>query len=272
MFKKFVKILVLISLLLSLSYATTLYLHGDFPTKVSKTSDFDRQLEDYCIATLANEVSSDYDDEMLKVQAILVRTTIYKEVEENGIDAIQSSKKTIDFLWHQRLKKAWDETEGQVIMYENALALTPFHLISCGKTRSGGDVLGNEDYPYLQSVECPADATAENQIENTFIPVKNLEIKEWDKAGYVTKISVDGEEMSGEVFRETYGLASSCFEFQTFENDTRIITKGVGHGLGLSQYTANQMAINGKTSEEILQFFFPGTEIKEVAEILWKVE
>ena len=80
------------------------------------------------------------------------------------------------------------------------------------------------------------------------------------------------EEMSGEEFREMYGLASSCFEFQQFENDARIITKGVGHGLGLSQYTANEMAKNGKTCEEILQFFFPGTEIKEVAEILWKVE
>ena len=86
------------------------------------------------------------------------------------------------------------------------------------------------------------------------------------------KVSADGEEMSGESFREMYGLASSCFDFQDFENDTRIITKGIGHGLGLSQYTANQMAINGKTCHEILQFFFPGTEIKEVAEILWKVE
>lgn len=272
MIRKFVKISVLISLLLSLSYATALYLHGDFPTQVSNTDDFDKQLEDYCIATLADEVSSDYDDEMLKVQAILVRTTIYKKVEENGIDAIQNSEEKLDFLWMQRLKNAWDETKGQVITYEDKLALTPFHQISCGKTRNGEDVLGSKDYPYLQSVECQMDIDAQKQIENILIPVKEIEIKEWDSAGYVMKISADGEEMSGEAFREMYGLASSCFDFQKFENDTRIITKGIGHGLGLSQYTANQMAINGKTSDEILQFFFPGTEIKEVAEILWKVE
>lgn len=272
MVKNFVKILVLISLLLSLSYATTLYLHGDFPMQTAEISDFDKQLEDYCIKTLSDEVSSDYNDEMLKVQAILVRTTIYKEVQENGVDALKSSDETLDFLWYQRLKKAWDETAGQVVTYEDKLALTPFHLISSGKTRSGADVLGREDYPYLQSVECQMDISAPKQIENIMIPVKDMEIKKWDSAGYVMEVSADGETMSGEEFRAMYGLASSCFEFQTFENDTRIITKGVGHGLGLSQYTANQMAINGKTSEEILQFFFPGTEIKEVAEILWKVE
>lgn len=272
MIKKFVKILVLISLLLSLSYATTLYLHGDLPIQTASSSDFDEELEDYCINTLAKEVSSEYEDEMLKVQAILVRTTIYKEVEENGADALKTEEEIKDFLWYQRLKKAWDETEGQVVMYEDKLALVPFHQISGGKTRSGKDVLGSEDYPYLQSIECKEDASAPNQISTVFIPAKNVEIKERDGAGYVTQISIEGETTNGEAFRETYGLASSCFDIQTFENDTRIITKGIGHGLGLSQYTANEMAKSGKKSDEILQFFFPGTEIKEVAEILWKVE
>ena len=272
MIRKFLKLLVLLSLLVIMPYGIVLYLNEDFPATKSEVSDFDQQLEDYCLQVLASEVSSDYEDEMLKVQAILVRTTIYKEVEENGREAIQVADKDIDFLWLQRLKKAWDQTEGQVIMYEDELALAPFHQISSGKTRSGEDVLGSENYPYLQSLECQMDISAPNQIENVMIPVKEIEIKEWDKAGYVMEVLVDGEEMTGEEFRQIYGLASSCFEFQIFENDTRIITKGIGHGLGLSQYTANQMAINGKTSDEILQFFFPGTEIKEVAEILWKVE
>ncbi len=272
MISKFVKLLVLLSLLVILPYGIVLYLNEDFPSIKSETSDFNQQLEDYCLQVLASEVSSDYEDEMLKVQAILVRTTIYKEVQENGVEALKNSDEEMDFLWLQRLKNVWGQTEGQVVMYNNELALVPFHQISCGKTRSGEDVLGSEDYPYLQSLECQMDINAPKQIENILIPVKEMEIKEWDQAGYVMEVLVNGEEMSGEEFRQMYGLASSCFEFQTFENDTRIITKGIGHGLGLSQYTANQMAINGKTSTEILQFFFPGTEIKEVAEILWKVE
>ena len=272
MLRKFLKISILLVFILTLSYATTLYLHGDFPMETSNTEDYDEQLKDYCLQVLAKEVSSDYSDEMLKVQAILVRTTIYKEIEEKGTDVLHTKDEIKDFLWYQRLKRAWEETEGQVVMYENKLALVPFHQISSGKTRNGKDVLGSEEYPYLQSIECQMDISAPKQIENILIPVQEIEIKEWDSAGYVIKILADGEEMSGEAFREMYGLASSCFDFQNFENDTRIITKGIGHGLGLSQYTANQMTINGKTCHEILQFFFPGTEIKEVAEILWKVE
>lgn len=272
MIGKFLKLLVLLSLLVIMPYVITIHLHEEIKPREIVTSEEDQKLEEYCLQVLSKEVSSDYEDEMLKVQAILVRTTIYKEVQENGADAMQNLDETIDLLWLQRLKKVWNQTEGKVIMYEDKLALTPFHQISSGKTRNGEDVLGSKEYPYLQSKECQMDISAPEQIENILIPVKEMEIKEWDTAGYVMKVSVDGEEMSGEEFREMYGLASSCFEFQQFENDARIITKGVGHGLGLSQYTANEMAKDGKTFEEILQFFFPGTEIKEVAEILWKVE
>ena len=37
---------------------------------------------------------------------------------------------------------------------------------------------------------------------------------------------------------------------------------GYGHGIGMSQNGANEMAKAGKTYDEILQFFYPGTEVK----------
>ena len=40
----------------------------------------------------------------------------------------------------------------------------------------------------------------------------------------------------------------------------------------MSQFSAEQMAKEGGTYEEILQYFYEGTEIKEVAEILQDVE
>ena len=109
-------------------------------------------------------------------------------------------------------------------------------------------------------------------MESKFIKVIGANIEATDSAGYVLSVKVGEEKVNAENFRETYGLASGCFELQAFEKNTRVITKGVGHGLGLSQYTANEMAKEGKKYQEILQFFFEGTEIKEVAEILWEVE
>ena len=87
-------------------------------------------------------------------------------------------------------------------------------------------------------------------------------------AGYVTSVRVGQETVNGEEFRQTYGLASSCFILQKYDGKLRITTRGVGHGLGLSQYTANEMAKEGKDAAEILQYFFEGTEIREVAEIV----
>lgn len=274
--KKLKKLLAVLSIIILLPYIITTFANGGSVETSAEVSEFQELLKEHCIQTLAKEVSSDYEDEMIKAQSVLVRTTIYKEVEELGKEYTSQEdfgkQEKIDASWYRRLEKIWEETDGQVVMYEDKLALVPFHQVSNGKTRSGKEVLGSDDYPYLQVLECPKDVEAENQMESLFIQATGVEVTAYDSVGYVLTVKAGEETCSGESFRDTYGLASSCFELQTFENQTRVITKGVGHGLGLSQHTANEMAKEGKTYKEILQFFFEGTEIKEVAEILWNVE
>jgi len=99
-----------------------------------------------------------------------------------------------------------------------------------------------------------------------------VEIQETDSVGYVLKIRVGDKVMSGEEFRNKYELASSCFTLQPYNGKLRVTTRGAGHGIGMSQYTANEMAKEGKKYDEILQYFYEGTEMKEVAEILLNVE
>lgn len=269
MFRKIKKIIATIATILLLPYIVTIFING----KDAKEADL---LKQHCIATLAKEVSTDYDDEMLKVQSVLVRTTVYQQIQEQGSEYKKQKDfgkiDHIDRTWYKKLEKMWDATEGQVVMYEGELALVPFHQVSNGKTRDGKEVLGSEDYAYIKIKECPKDVEAERQMESRFIEVKNAKVLKYDSAGYVLEVQVGEETINGENFRETYGLSSSCFELQQFEKNTRAITKGVGHGLGLSQYTANEMAKEGKTYKEILEYFFEGTEIKEVAEILWDTD
>lgn len=269
--KKTVAVLLIVVLL---PYIITIFMNGREMETEKDVATPEALLKEYCISKLAKEVSSDYEEEMLKVQALLVRTTVYKEVEEKGDKILEvfKEKQEIETAWKQKLEDAWEQTEGQVIMYEDRLALVPFHQVSNGKTRDGKEVLGSEEYPYLQIKECPQDVAAENQMESKFIEVKHAKVKDYDSAGYALNVVVGEEVCNAESFRSTYGLASSCFELQSFEANTRVVTKGVGHGLGLSQYTANKMAKKGKTYKQILQYFFEGTEIKEVAEILWDVE
>jgi len=241
-------------------------------------------LEEYCIGTLAKEIPVDFDLESLKAQAVIVRTTIYKKIEEEGEKAVMKerffTKSDMKNQWgrsafqknYKKMKQAWEETDGQVVMYNGQLAMVPFHQLSNGKTRVGKEALGSDAYPYLQMKECPKDVEADGQMESRLIKVSGATIASQDSAGYVTGVKVGEETVNGETFRDTYGLLSSCFELQDFEGKTRVTTKGVGHGLGMSQNTANEMAKEGKKYNEILQYFYEGTELKEVAEILLNVE
>lgn len=276
-FQKVKRTFSVVLIIVLLPYIVTIFMNGGVAeTSGDKVNGADALLEEYCISVLAKEVSSDYEKEMLKVQAVLVRTTIYEQVEKLGEDIFEEDSfqdiERPEGAWYQTLRTAWEQTEGEVIMQGEKLALVPFHQVSNGKTRVGEEVLGSKDYPYLQMKECPKDVGAENQMESKFIKLTGATVEKVDSAGYVLSVKVGEETVSGENFRDTYGLASSCFELQAFETQTRVITKGVGHGLGLSQYTANEMAKEGKTYQEILQYFFEETEIKQVAEILWNVE
>lgn len=96
----------------------------------------------------------------------------------------------------------------------------------------------------------------------------DVEVVETDSVGYVLKIRVGDNTISGEEFRNKYNLASSCFTLQRYNGKLRVTTRGTGHGIGMSQYTANEMAKKKKSYKNILKYFFEGTNIKEVTEIV----
>lgn len=274
--QKIKKTVAILTIIVLLPYVITVFMNGK-AMEASRTENF---LEEYGIGMLAKEISADSEPEALKAQAVIVRTTIYKEISEKGKESVPEerflTKKEMESQWgkinfqknYEKIKKAWEETDGQVVIYNGQLAMVPFHRLSNGKTRIGKEVLGSDEYPYLKMKECPKDVEADNQMESRLIKAVSAEVLSHDSAGYVLSVKAGEETCSGENFRETYGLQSSCFEVQEFEGKIRVTTKGMGHGLGMSQNTANEMAKEGKKHEEILQYFFEGTEIKEVAEIL----
>ena len=140
------------------------------------------------------------------------------------------------------------ENEEQIGIY------TPFFSLSNGSTRDGAEVLGKK-YPYLKIKDCPLDIEATEQLQTISLDAEDIEVVSCDTAGYVLKVRIGEEEVNGEEFRKNYNLVSSCFSIQKYEGKLRVTTRGVGHGIGLSQNTANKMAESGKTAEEILKYF-----------------
>ena len=70
------------------------------------------------------------------------------------------------------------------------------------------------------------------------------------------------EKQDGSVIQSTKLLPSAFFTIEKKDGNYIIKGGGYGHGIGMSQNGANEMAKAGKTYEDILQFFYPGTEVK----------
>ena len=255
---------------------------------------------DYLAGILAEEISEDCEPETLKVQAVLIRTQIYRTLEDSEDKTLTESYLSRDEMedkwgaenygeYYEKYIRAVEETDDTVVMYGDAYAWTPFHQSSNGMTRSAAEVLGSNDYPYIAVRECPLDKEADDEIQTFTFPYTEIqslcrdflvaeededkaaqgytyddfEVRSCDSAGYVSELRMGNTICTGDQFRDALSLPSSAFSFSEEDDDNiKITTTGKGHGLGMSIWTADQMAKEGKTFEEILAFFFEGTELR----------
>lgn len=66
----------------------------------------------------------------------------------------------------------------------------------------------------------------------------------------------------GTVVKSSNLLPSAFFTIEKNGKSYIIRGRGYGHGIGMSQNGANEMAKAGKTYEEILDYFYPGTQVQ----------
>ncbi|MEE0880949.1 MAG: SpoIID/LytB domain-containing protein, partial [Turicibacter sp.] len=79
----------------------------------------------------------------------------------------------------------------------------------------------------------------------------------------VNEILIGDKVYSGRQFREILGLRSTDFSLLFDGNKVVITTYGYGHGVGMSQYGANELAKQGKTYDEIIKYYYQNVNINE---------
>lgn len=243
-------------------------------------------IEDYIAGILPGQMQITYQEETLKAQAVIIRTNLLKKGMEfygsespaEAARAIQekdlkemgfhySSPEELKELWgyeqweeyDRKLWEAVEATAGQILTVEGQIIELPYHAVSAGRTRDGR-LLG-EGYAYLESVDCPEDMESADYLHIQLLELEELpEITAKDDAGYVTELRMEDEILAGEEFRSRFCLNSSSFTLDKTEEGIRVVTKGLGHGLGLSMYQANQLAWKEQTYLEILHYFYKNVE------------
>ena len=185
--------------------------------------------------------------------------------------------------YEKKLNEAINAVSGRVITYEGKPIMAAFHAINSGVTNSAKTVWGGE-VAYLKSVVSTGDRLSPDCVKTVAIKADELsqllsvldgcelsgEAQDWigeistTSSGYVSTVTVGGEEYTGVRFREAAGLRSAVFTYEYKNGSFHFTTEGYGHGVGLSQYGADYMARQGSSWEEIIRHYYTGVEIEEI--------
>lgn len=273
-------------LFLMLPYLLTVVISGRKACPLSRNLS----LEEYIPILTAAHIDWGYEKEAIKAQTIIERTNL--SLKSKSEEAMKDIQEAADYLkkknmnWEelkqfQKFQEAAANTRGKILVYQNEKKEIPYHPLSQGKTRSGEEILG-EKFVYIPSVETPKDIDSPLYVEGCYFSLKELEekikksypafsitaeaeieITKTDSAGYVMEIQIGNQAFQGERIKEVLDLPSSCFSVQSSQGEVRFLCKGIGHGMGMSQYTAHNLALEGKNYEQILGYFFPDMEIEK---------
>ena len=301
-------------------------------------------VEDYLKGVVPSEIPASWYMEALKAQAVAARTYAvsytnnsipygYHVVDNQNSQVYNGINKE-----YSSTNKAVEETENQLIYYNNNLISAFYHSTSGGKTADSGNVW-NYTLPYLKSKEdvfsniSPhtewsitytkeelidllseefktediydmdvGEVSHDERVLETSIKTDKGEIKlikeetravlgysklksTWFNISKNNQLSVLGRENKYEiniaentkisfdenqVKKDIIGY-NKTEEILNIENTLKIKTspdiftlegRGWGHGIGMSQYGAKQMAEEGFTYKEILEYYYTGVTVK----------
>ena len=180
----------------------------------------------------------------------------------------------------KKIRNAVQATAGTVVTYGGELIEATYFSSSGGYTEDAAAVWGN-DYPYLAAKESPEEepegeqskafsaAYLEEALHTRLGDDPEAWFHDWQftNGGGVASVGIGNRTFSGTDLRKALDLRSTRFSV-TIENDVVFFhTVGYGHRVGMSQYGADAMALEGKTYEEILQYYYTGTELKTIPEL-----
>ena len=263
-----------------------------FLVSANKTIDVDTF--DYLVGAVAAEMPASYEIEALKAQAVACYSYILwmKENSDNAEYDITNSPATHQgYLTEEEMKEKWgakyesykgkieeavSAVSGQYMTYEGDVILALFHAISPGKTQNSEEVW-ESPLPYIKSKSAPGDSLSPDfdstitvtcqkireifSVEPHIKDSEIIDIFSLSDSSYIKEIPLGENVVTAGDVASKLSLRSPYFTAEYKEGNYIFKVKGYGHGLGMSQYSADYMARQGSTYDEILRHFYSCIEI-----------
>ena len=255
-------------------------------------------IEEYIVGVVAAEIPSSFDMEALKAQAVAARTYTVRKMHayggsgcSKGGDVCTDSAhcqayRKLDSTWHgtekeARIRQAVEATRGELLLYDDEPIEAVFHSTAGGYTEASENAFSSSR-PYLKSVEsneteAPRYSGEKTVSRSTFASKINglcssanlsasrleeqVSILSRYASGRVETVRVGEGTITGKQLRTLFGLDSTNATLEFDGENVIIHTKGFGHGVGMSQTGADQMAREGSSYQEILKHYYTGVTL-----------
>lgn len=238
-------------------------------------------LDDYLLGVVAGEMPASFELEAIKAQVVASRTFVYSRLL-----SVDNTTNTQVYLNEEEMKKSWQDhyedykakiekaieaTRGEIMTYQGECISALFYSSSNGKSENVENYFAGSPKSYLVSVDSPWD----EKYDSSFLREKSFSRAELNQcfgdfvyrdiirypSGRVQSMVINGKNYTGRQVREKLQLASSDFTIEKEGDDFVFVTKGNGHGVGMSQYGAQGMAKEGYGYVDILKHYYQGIDI-----------
>ncbi len=247
-------------------------------------------IEEYVKGIMYHEASHYWPEEALKAQAVASRTYALYQVQERKGREYDVTSDVFSQVYggesseRYRTNRAVEATRDQILTYKGKVIPAYFHATCAGHTEDASELWYINLVP-LKGVTCDwcvdsphyhwhavlsreelSDALSKNGRKVSGI--ESIEITKTDPSGRVSEIAVGTKErtvkIAGKDFRAALGpdlIRSLKFEVRIVETDVVFEGSGWGHGVGMCQWGAYFMAKAGRTYKEILQYYYPHSDV-----------
>ncbi|WP_346290201.1 SpoIID/LytB domain-containing protein [Sphaerothrix gracilis] len=243
-------------------------------------------IEAYLYSVLGGEMPTNWPLQALQAQAVAARSyALYKR--QNASNTLYDVGGTTTWQVYRGVvdetattHAAVDATTGQVLTYGGQIIEAVFHSSSGGYTENVEDVW-TQPLPYLRGVKdfdegAPVyqwvESFSADQFRQRIPGVGNLIAAVPERTtprGRVVTMRLQGNlgtrVLSGDELRRALGLRSTLFSLNIVEGGgVEVYGRGFGHGIGLSQWGAYNLAAQGADYRQILAHYYRDTALARI--------
>jgi stage II sporulation protein D len=238
---------------------------------------------EYVAAVVGSETFAGWPAEALKAQAVLTQTRLFRyRIEDDLGDTTQSEAYLGCDHDRPEVLNATRAVWGQIVTYDHRPIQSFYHSTCAGRTSAGDEMFGEKakNLVYLVAHDCaycskspfcvPTKCSLPRTKFERAFGLGTPQIATFDSAKRPLEIVLgNGKRMRGYDFWIKLGknfgwdkVPGTRFTISSTSNSIDFVSTGAGHGVGLCQWGAAGLARSGKTYRDILQYYFPGTQVE----------